>query len=121
MKERFNKNPYQVATNGTRTEENACDDPLSQNEESVWYQHFCDQELTKLINQDVTRTFPGIEFFRLPELQATMSNILFCYARAHPQMCYRQGMHELLAPLLFVLDADQEYMGDMERLNKCIK
>lgn len=37
-----------------------------------------------------------------------MVNILFCYARENPAMCYRQGMHEILAPLLFVLHCDQQ-------------
>ncbi|KAJ9596716.1 hypothetical protein L9F63_012258 [Diploptera punctata] len=37
-----------------------------------------------------------------------MVNILFCYARENPSMCYRQGMHEILAPLLFVLHCDQQ-------------
>lgn len=99
----------------------ALDDPLSQSEESVWHQHFCDQELTKLINQDVLRTYPDVPFFRQPELQATMANILFCYARAHPHICYRQGMHELLAPLLFVISGDHEYLLGIKRANNCVK
>lgn len=31
---------------------------------------------------------------------------MFCYAREYPLVCYRQGMHEILAPLIFVLHCD---------------
>lgn len=36
-----------------------------------------------------------------------MEDILFCYVRQNPRLGYRQGMHELLAPLLFVMYAEQ--------------
>ncbi|XP_014093200.3 TBC1 domain family member 5 isoform X1 [Bactrocera oleae] len=84
------------------------DNPLSQSEESVWNQYFSDRELFAVISQDVIRTFPGVDFFRKPLIQNAMCNILFYYAREHPYMCYRQGMHEILAPLLFVFYGDQQ-------------
>lgn len=84
------------------------DDPLSQEEESVWNKHFCDKELSKIIRQDVVRTFPGVEYFRRPHIQDLMTNILFFYARVNPEMCYRQGMHEILAPILFVMHSDHQ-------------
>uniref|UniRef100_A0A8D9DYU4 TBC1 domain family member 5 n=1 Tax=Cacopsylla melanoneura TaxID=428564 RepID=A0A8D9DYU4_9HEMI len=85
------------------------DNPLSQNTESVWYKHFCDTELKTVIRQDVVRTFPGLDFFRNNEhIQQLMVAILFCYARKYPQMCYRQGMHEILAPIIFVLHCDHQ-------------
>lgn len=84
------------------------DDPLSQDEESVWNKHFCDKELSNIIRQDVERTFPGVEFFRKQRIQDVMMNVLFMYARVNPEMCYRQGMHEILAPILFVLHSDHQ-------------
>lgn len=84
------------------------DDPLSQSDGSVWNQHFCDKELCTVIRQDVVRTIPGVEFFRRPHIQEIMTNILFCYARINPLMCYRQGMHEILAPIIFVLHCDHQ-------------
>lgn len=84
------------------------DDPLSQNEESVWNKHFCDKELCNIIRQDVIRTFPGVEYFRKPLIQDVMTNVLFSYARANPEMCYRQGMHEIVAPILFVMHSDHQ-------------
>ncbi|XP_066994903.2 TBC1 domain family member 5 [Anabrus simplex] len=94
------------------------DNPLSQNAESIWHQYFCDKELRAVIKQDVVRTFPGVDFFRKEMIQDAMVNILFCYAREHPTMCYRQGMHEILAPLLFVLHCDhQALLHTKEQVN----
>ena len=39
-------------------------------------------------------------------LRQMMEDILFCYVREHPQLGYRQGMHELLAPILFVMHVE---------------
>ncbi|KAH8409853.1 hypothetical protein KR222_009902 [Zaprionus bogoriensis] len=84
------------------------DDPLSQSTQSVWNQYFSDQELFAVIRQDVVRTFPGVDFFRKPLIQNAMTSILFYYAREHPYMCYRQGMHEILAPIIFVVYSDHQ-------------
>ncbi|CAB3239542.1 unnamed protein product, partial [Arctia plantaginis] len=85
------------------------DDPLSQNEESVWKQHFCDNELKTLILQDVVRTFPEEVYFRDKEVHDMMVRVLFFWARSHSNVGYRQGMHEILAPLLFELHADRTF------------
>ncbi|XP_026322222.1 TBC1 domain family member 5 [Hyposmocoma kahamanoa] len=85
------------------------DDPLSQNDESVWKQHFCDNELKALILQDVVRTFPDEVYFRDQHIQDMMVRILFFWARSHSNTGYRQGMHEILAPLLFELNMDRKY------------
>ncbi|KAH9643205.1 hypothetical protein HF086_012867 [Spodoptera exigua] len=49
------------------------DDPLSQDDESVWKQHFCDNELKTLILQDVVRTFPEELYFREKDVQDLMN------------------------------------------------
>lgn len=100
LKDKHNSNPHQLAS--------AADDPLSQSQRSVWNQHFCDKELCAVIRQDVVRTFPGVDFYRKPVIQDLMTAILFCYAREHSEMCYRQGMHEILAPILFVMHCDHQ-------------
>jgi TBC1 domain family member 5 len=82
------------------------DNPLSQNKDSVWNQHFRDTELRNLIRQDVVRTNPNVDFYRKENIQEIMIDILFCYARQFPTICYRQGMHEILAPLIFVTHCD---------------
>jgi len=84
----------------------AINNPLSQEQESPWNQHFQDGEMRKMIKQDVVRTFPEVDFFQTPLVRETLVNILFVYARCHPEIGYRQGMHELLAPLYFVVKSD---------------
>ncbi|KAF4516977.1 hypothetical protein B566_EDAN005579 [Ephemera danica] len=59
---------------------------------SQWNQYFCNQELQAVIRQDVVRTFPGIDYFRGADVQEKM------------------GMHEILAPLLFVLHSDHQVL-----------
>jgi TBC1 domain family member 5 len=45
-------------------------------------------------------------FFREPAIQKKLLDILFIYSKLNPDMGYRQGMHELLAPLLWVVYCD---------------
>lgn len=105
------RNPHQLAVDCN-------DDPLSQSTQSVWNQYFSDQDLFAVIRQDVVRTFPGVDFFRKPLVQNAMVNILFYYAREHPYMCYRQGMHEILAPIIFVVYSDHQSLLHFSELAK---
>lgn len=84
------------------------DNPLSQSKDSLWNQHFCDTELRNVIHQDVVRTNPNVDYYRKENVQEIMINILFCFARQFPLICYRQGMHEILAPLIFVMHCDHQ-------------
>ncbi|XP_055378420.1 TBC1 domain family member 5 homolog B isoform X2 [Condylostylus longicornis] len=112
LKEEFAKNPHNnVLVN---------DNPLSQSKQSLWNQYFGDQELFSIIKQDVVRTFPGVDFFRKPFVQDAMTNILFYYAREHPYMSYRQGMHEILAPILFVMFYDHQSLLHFKELSENI-
>jgi len=45
-------------------------------------------------------------FFREPDTQKKLLDILFIYAKLNPDIGYRQGMHELLAPILWVIQQD---------------
>ncbi|KAA1471287.1 hypothetical protein DENSPDRAFT_819379 [Dentipellis sp. KUC8613] len=80
--------------------------PLSLHDENPWKEWFAAMELRKTISQDVERTFPDIPYFRSPVVQAQLMNVLFLYSVMHPAIGYRQGMHELLAPLYYALDHD---------------
>ena len=64
--------------------------PLSQAADSPWNQHFQDGEMRKMIKQDVVRTFPEVDFFQTTLVRETLVNILFVYARCHPEIGYRQ-------------------------------
>lgn len=84
--------------------EHASFDPLSSAEQSPWNEYFENAELEREIEQDVLRTYPEHAYFRQPHVQTALRRILLVYARAQPHVQYKQGMHELLAPLLFVFD-----------------
>lgn len=69
----------------------------------------CDHKnIFRIIQRDVVRTFPDMEFFRQSEMQGILENVLFNYASENPHLSYKQGMHELLATLLYVLHTDSQ-------------
>lgn len=78
--------------------------PLTLDEGSPWQRYFEDNELRRVITQDVLRTYPEVVFFQRTDVQQRLVRLLFVYAREHPHISYKQGMHELLAPLLYLLD-----------------
>jgi hypothetical protein len=89
------------------------DDPLSMNENSAWSKFHEEEELRKEIKKDLERLYPTgcDEFFIQPEINAVMMNILFVWSRMHEDTSYRQGMHELLAPIIFLLDREKNTVG----------
>ena len=50
---------------------------------------------------------PDQPFFRQKDIQDVMTNVLFVWSKVNPDVSYRQGMHELLAPILYVLEQDK--------------
>lgn len=56
-------------------------------------------------------SFPDIGYFRDQEVQTQLTNILFVYSTTHADIGYRQGMHELLAPLYYAIDYDSILAG----------
>lgn len=49
---------------------------------------------------------PDNVYFRQPATQNMMLDVLFVWCKMHPDIGYRQGMHEILAPLLWVVERD---------------
>jgi TBC1 domain family protein 5 len=49
---------------------------------------------------------PDNVYFRQPATQTIMLDILFVWCKMHPNIGYRQGMHEILAPVLWVVERD---------------
>ncbi|KAL1707767.1 rab-GTPase-TBC domain-containing protein [Schizophyllum commune] len=80
--------------------------PLSLHDKNPWTEWFAAMELRKTIAQDVERTFPEIDFFRDADVQTHLTDILFLYCATNPEIGYRQGMHELLAPIYYAVDFD---------------
>ncbi|TSO05454.1 TBC1 domain family member 5 [Bagarius yarrelli] len=104
IKERHITNPRKAAGQ----QDLVVNNPLSQDEGSLWNKFFQDKELRGMITQDVLRTFPEMHFFQEEDVRTKLTDILFCYARENEQLLYKQGMHELLAPIVFVLHSDHQ-------------
>ncbi|KAH4160180.1 hypothetical protein HBH43_182830 [Parastagonospora nodorum] len=81
-------------------------DPLSEHDESPWVALRADEALRAEIFQDIERCMPDNVYFRQPGTQDMMLDILFVWCKMHPGIGYRQGMHEILAPLLWVVERD---------------
>ncbi|KAI9692416.1 MAG: hypothetical protein M1822_006647 [Bathelium mastoideum] len=81
-------------------------DPLSESEESPWTALRQDEALRAEILQDVDRCMPENLYFRQPTTQNMLLDILFVFSKLNPDVSYRQGMHELLAPILWVVERD---------------
>ncbi|KAJ1568075.1 TBC1 domain, member 5 [Cladochytrium tenue] len=113
LKRNFLSNPGRDQTPGDLDVNN----PLSLEADSPWTQYFKDTELRKVINQDVERTMPDQPFFRKSSVQEVLSNILFVWSKVNPDISYRQGMHELLAPVLFIVDEDKAETSESSKLD----
>ncbi|KAF1958327.1 RabGAP/TBC [Byssothecium circinans] len=81
-------------------------DPLTENEESPWTALRADEALRAEIFQDIERCMPDNTYFRQPATQNMLLDVLFVWCKTHPQIGYRQGMHEILALLLWVVERD---------------
>ena len=56
--------------------------------------------------QDVERCMPESAFFRKEATQAKLLDILFIFCKVNIYVGYRQGMHEILAPIFWVVSED---------------
>lgn len=74
--------------------------------QSPWNTLRRDEEIRAEILQDIERCMPEEEFFRRAKTQRMMLDILFVYCKINQDTGYRQGMHELLAPLIRVVELD---------------
>lgn len=84
---------------------------------SPWQMLRRDEELRNDIYQDVERCLQEHEFFQDDTVKRKMLDVLFIYSKLTPDLGYRQGMHELLAPILWVVDQDAVEPGSLERSN----
>jgi len=49
---------------------------------------------------------PEEPYFRKPETQRLLLDVLFIFCKINQDVGYRQGMHEVLAPILWVVEQD---------------
>nr|ADB08056.1 microtubule-associated protein [Nicotiana benthamiana] len=106
-----------IPKDGSNSPDPVIDNPLSQNPDSMWGRFFRNAELEKMVDQDLSRLYPEHgSYFQTPGCQAMLRRILLLWSLRHPEYGYRQGMHELLAPLLYVLQADTEQLSEVRNL-----
>uniref|UniRef100_A0A7N0R8Z6 Rab-GAP TBC domain-containing protein n=1 Tax=Kalanchoe fedtschenkoi TaxID=63787 RepID=A0A7N0R8Z6_KALFE len=103
----------------TSSPEVVIDDPLSQNPDSMWGRFFRNAELEKMVDQDLSRLYPEHgSYFQTSLCQSMLRRILLLWCLRHPECGYRQGMHELLAPFLYVLHVDVEHLSEVRNQYK---
>lgn len=54
----------------------------------------------------VENSFPDNDYFRSEKVQDQLNDILFIYCKINHDVSYRQGMHELLAHILWVVSSE---------------
>ncbi|GFQ04652.1 tbc1 domain family member 5 [Phtheirospermum japonicum] len=95
------------------------DNPLSQDPDSMWGRFFRNAELERMVDQDLTRLYPERgSYFQTSGCQGMLRRILLLWCLRHPECGYRQGMHELLAPLLYVLHVDVERLSEVRKAHE---
>ncbi|KAK4123747.1 RabGAP/TBC [Parathielavia appendiculata] len=81
-------------------------DPLADDPDSPWNAVRRDETARAEILQDVQR-LPDEPFYHEERVQTMILDILFLYCKLNPGVGgYRQGMHELLAPIVWVVAQD---------------
>nr|XP_010929375.1 uncharacterized protein LOC105050867 [Elaeis guineensis]XP_010929376.1 uncharacterized protein LOC105050867 [Elaeis guineensis] len=108
---------------GNRSPGVAMDNPLSQNPDSTWGRFFRNAELERMVDQDLSQLYPEDgSYFQTPTCQAMLRRILLLWCLHHPDYGYCQGMHELLAPLVYVLHVDLDHLSQVQKLyENCFK
>ncbi|KAK1430139.1 hypothetical protein QVD17_12679 [Tagetes erecta] len=106
-----------IPKDGSNFPDPVMDNPLSQDPDSLWGRFFQKAELEKMVDQDLSRLYPEHgSYFQTPGCQGMLRRVLLLWCISHPNYGYRQGMHELLAPLLYVLQADVERLSAVRKL-----
>ena len=59
-----------------------------------------ENELRRIINLDIVRTYQNINIFSQDNIKKLLINILFIWCKENEDVSYRQGMNELLAILI---------------------
>ncbi|KAL2503212.1 Ypt/Rab-GAP domain of gyp1p superfamily protein [Forsythia ovata] len=84
--------------------------------DSMWGRFFRNAELERMVDQDLTRLYPERgSYFQTTRCQGMLRRILLLWCLRHQEYGYRQGMHELLAPLLYVLNVDVKRLSEARK------
>eukprot|EP01129_Flabellula_baltica_P010498 TRINITY_DN4442_c0_g2_i1.p1 TRINITY_DN4442_c0_g2~~TRINITY_DN4442_c0_g2_i1.p1 ORF type:complete len:437 (+),score=90.59 TRINITY_DN4442_c0_g2_i1:18-1328(+) len=91
--------------------------PLARDNDSEWSLYFENEKIKKTIMMDINRTYPEYQFFHTDEVKKMILNVLFVYAKKYPEIGYRQGMHDLAAPILYLVNEEKLDVDDEEPLS----
>ncbi|KAL8129642.1 hypothetical protein V2J09_018797 [Rumex salicifolius] len=117
LRRRLLIDPHIRSKDGSSSANRVMDNPLSENPDSMWGRFFRNAELEKMLDQDLSRLYPEHgSYFQTPGCQSMLRRILLLWCLRHPEYGYRQGMHELLAPLLYVIHADLQHLSETRKL-----
>lgn len=100
-------------------EEAKVDNPLSNDVSSAYNKDFQRQKLEKTIAKDMERLWSDDPFFESDEVKANMTKVLmdYCDEDASDESHiagYRQGMHEILSLVFYVLHKDAELVHQLK-------
>jgi TBC1 domain family protein 5 len=74
--------------------------------QSPWNVLRVSESVREEIMRDVERCMPDNAYFRQPSTQKLLLDVLFIWCCLNPTIGYRQGMHEVLAPVVWVVERD---------------
>ncbi|CUG01591.1 Hypothetical protein, putative [Bodo saltans] len=100
-------------------EEAKVDNPLSNDLSSAYNKDFQRQKLEKTIAKDMERLWSDDPFFESDEVKANMTKVLmdFCDEDTDDESHiagYRQGMHEILSLIFYVVHKDAEFVHQLK-------
>lgn len=95
-------------------------DPLTalsgETQSEEWTNYYKDIELSNFIQGDLNRLYMnGIddEYFQTSHRREILLSILFLWSVRNRDISYRQGMHEIVGPILFSLENELQHWGEM--------
>eukprot|EP01038_Epipyxis_sp_PR26KG_P004508 gene4508-6370_t len=91
------------------------------NESESWTYYYKSMELINFIRGDLDRLYlSGIypdDYFQDKNRRSILTNILFIWSTSYSNISYRQGMHEILGTILFVVE-QEAYLWNKAKDNK---
>ena len=76
---------------------------VQNNNTDSWKTYYADNDIKKLINLDLDRTFQELTLFHNANIKKNLANILFIWNKENIDVGYQQGMNDLLAVTFLAL------------------
>ena len=69
----------------------------------TWNTYYADNDMKKLINLDLDRTFQELAIFHQNKVKSNLADILFIWSKENSDVSYQQGMNDILAVTFLAL------------------